>query len=346
MDTKEGLSVQDVQEEKESIVIKDEVYPIKEVGKSKFAGLRVVYRLLSTIILVAGLSYASWNFLVPGATVWTTTRLGFAVSEGVYTAIYTTIFFCTLPIIGILSWYLGPEIMFMPRDIRLVTQVFGVIPWSRGDWGVFVLLKPIEWPDSIVDVRAFPIDFVGINTQTGDGVPIKVNATALLKIVRPSSVVVRFKDILSGISSVFEPVMETRIGKEKYNELKSNKDTISQDLLEQVRQKLYDLQQSGFDLGIAVATFELKDTPIDDDEVKDYIASKVEIEQRAEGRSALMRADSDYLTGLIDLFMSKDDKLSYQDALDYAIRMAEREAWEKGGALGARGRRHELGRDR
>jgi hypothetical protein len=312
--------------------------PVQPVGKSRFAGLRTIYRAFSTLLITIALSLLAWWLVVPSVVVQLAAAVPFRVSEGLYSALFGGVQCILVLLLAVLVWLLGPELMFMPRDMRLVTKLFGVVPWSRGGWGIFFLLKPFEWPDSIVDVRAFAADFLSINTSTADGVPIRANATALVRIVRPETVVFGVENLRKQLSSAFEPVMEARLSKERYPDLQANKATISEDLLTQVKDKLGRLEKKkGFDIGIEVATFELKDTPISDNEVRDLYASLVGIRQRASGRRDLMQADIDYLSGLTSEFMSKDSGLDYRTALEMAMRMAEREAWEQGGALGQRG---------
>lgn len=336
-----GVPQEEVREERpERLVIKtqegEEFQPVQRVGKSRFAVLRNIYRTISTLLITTGLGIYAWQKVVPGLVVKTAGSMPFQVPDWLYSLFFIVIQFGIVVVLALISCFLLPEVMFMPRDLRLVTKVFGIIPWTRGDWGFFFLLKPIEWPDSVVDVKVFTVDFNDINTSAAKGVPIRANATTLMRIVRPAAVVFGIENLKSVLCSVFEPVMETCLGKESYDYLQANKETISEDLLNQVRKKLSRLEREDFDLGIEVATFELKDTPIDDKQVRELYAARVGIEQRAMGRETQMQGDLNYLIGVAEGLMAKDAELNFQTALEAALRMAEKEAWEQGGALGAR----------
>lgn len=315
----------------------EEFQPVQSVGKSRFAVLRNIYRTISTLLITTGLGIYAWQKVVPGLVVKTAGSMPFQVPDWLFSLFFIVIQFGIVVVLALISWFLLPEVMFMPRDLRMVTRLFGAFYLTRGKWFVFFLVKPLEWADSVVDTRAFNVDFIDIVTAAAKGVPIRANATTLVKIERPDSAVSQIEDLKGALSSVFEPAMETRLGQESYEHLQANKGDISDDLLNNVNKELERLRSEGADLGIRALLFKLKDTPIDNEEVQRYFAANIGIEKRAVGRGALRKADSEYLIGVAKDLMNEDSTLKFLPALEIAIRAFETEAWQKGGALGERG---------
>lgn len=341
MDTPEGIALGTEQAKRGSVIRSEETGEVIELIRKptvQISGTQLGLKILTTGLFAVGLLWLFQMWVLPGLVSWVLRLIPtFVWPDWGFKALVSCLDIVGFVLAVVVAWFFAPELYVLPPNLRLVTLWLGFQPAERRKWkGIFVVFKPFEWPKSLVDTRAFAMDFIDINTTTKEDLPVDLNATWFGRIEDAVAAVFNLTNLKEAMSSIFEPLLLAVAGEEGYEVLKSEKGKVSKTLLEKADNELQDLKTRGVGLGLRVERFQLKDTPISDQEIRRQYAAGIEAEQEAKGIAALKAADIDYLSGIMaDLIATYPNEITAPQALEAAIRRGLTHAIreQKGGTL-------------
>src|SRR3981081_2358547 len=135
----------------------------------------------------------------------------------------------------------------------LVFRLGGLLPEPKGP-GLFILI-PIVDRMVKVDLRTITLNIPPQEVITKDNVPVRVNAVAYFRIVKPEDAIVQIENFMVATSQIAQTTLRSVLGQHQLDELLSEREKINA-----ILQGIIDEQTAPW--GIKVSIVEVKDVEI------------------------------------------------------------------------------------
>jgi regulator of protease activity HflC (stomatin/prohibitin superfamily) len=168
------------------------------------------------------------------------------------------------------------------HDPGIVFRLGRLLPAPKGP-GLFVLI-PIVDRMVKVDLRTITLNIPPQEVITKDNVPVRVNAVAYFRIVKPEDAIVQVENFMVATSQIAQTTLRSVLGQHQLDELLSEREKINA-----ILQGIIDEQTAPW--GIKVSIVEVKDVEIPQS-MQRAMARQAEAER--ERRAKVINAEGEY----------------------------------------------------
>jgi len=135
----------------------------------------------------------------------------------------------------------------------IVFRLGRLLPEPKGP-GLFILIPVVDRMVR-VDLRTITLNIPPQEVITKDNVPVRVNAVAYFRIVKPADAIVQVENFMSATSQIAQTTLRSVLGQHQLDELLSEREKINA-----ILQEIIDEQTAPW--GIKVSIVEVKDVEI------------------------------------------------------------------------------------
>jgi regulator of protease activity HflC (stomatin/prohibitin superfamily) len=164
----------------------------------------------------------------------------------------------------------------------IVFRLGRLLPAPKGP-GLFILI-PIVDRMVKVDLRTITLNIPPQEVITKDNVPVRVNAVAYFRIVKPEDAIVQIENFMVATSQIAQTTLRSVLGQHQLDELLSEREKINA-----ILQEIIDEQTAPW--GIKVSIVEVKDVEIPQS-MQRAMARQAEAER--ERRAKVINAEGEY----------------------------------------------------
>jgi regulator of protease activity HflC (stomatin/prohibitin superfamily) len=164
----------------------------------------------------------------------------------------------------------------------IVFRLGRLLPQPKGP-GLFILI-PIVDRMVKVDLRTITLNIPPQEVITKDNVPVRVNAVAYFRIVKPEDAIVQIENYMVATSQIAQTTLRSVLGQHQLDELLSEREKINA-----ILQEIIDEQTAPW--GIKVSIVEVKDVEIPQS-MQRAMARQAEAER--ERRAKVINAEGEY----------------------------------------------------
>src|SRR6476646_1739436 len=164
----------------------------------------------------------------------------------------------------------------------IVFRLGRLLPQPKGP-GLFILIPVVDRMVR-VDLRTITLNIPPQEVITKDNVPVRVNAVAYFRIVKPEDAIVQIENFMVATSQIAQTTLRSVLGQHQLDELLSEREKINA-----ILQEIIDEQTAPW--GIKVSIVEVKDVEIPQS-MQRAMARQAEAER--ERRAKVINAEGEY----------------------------------------------------